>query len=169
MNDLERKAWSILFGVFQAIVDIARKTCSDEEKTDKFSQYAATVPEKLGRYDDITAGTMDGTMFVSWRYQGKAIAILQYRWGRESPVVRVYTDGRRTEAIRNRINAALRITNGWMIYSRKTGRRTRWYVVSEYIPFPSSLERLAEYMEKNYITEFSDGVSLPAPISEGAY
>ena len=159
MTSLEREAWGIFFKVFQAM-----RTGYMEGKTpDARREACLSLSGKydLGRSDKIKGTvTLDGAS-LAWVYQEHTIASLEYRWAEKFPVLVLASGGQYTEATRTRLCAALKITNGWTIHARKEGQRRQWYLTSDYLPFPTTKEKLAEYKEKQYIKTFSEGMTIP--------
>ena len=168
MTSLEREAWGIFFKVFQAM-DMARRGVDDAVCTEAFTRAIlySSIDKlgygkwRLGRDDELVCEAHATDAQLEWRYQHRTIALLTYHWKLESPLLVVYSGGQYTEATRTRLCAALKITNGWTIYARKEGQRRQWYLTSDYLPFPTTKEKLAEYKEKQYIKTFSEGMTIP--------
>lgn len=175
MTSLEREAWGIFFKVFQAMRKASLERKTTEDKVLSFicselfytnnprlsSGMPAAATWELGRYDKIVCEVYSHTVQLKWFYQYGIVANLFYDWGKDHPSLTVYSGNQYTEATRTRLCAALKITNGWTIHARKEGQRRQWYLTSDYLPFPTTKEKLAEYKEKQYIKTFSEGMPIP--------
>ena len=157
VDEVSRDAWRVLFNALEAVKGTVENMPFEDRRT-WYLRKSYKVPDiaTLSEYDNIVASTGATLVRATWFYNYHPIIEMEHRWHSSSPVLTLSSNGNRDEMTRKRLNAALRLTNGWEIYARKERGRTVWYVSSRYAPFPRSKKGLTEAIGKGHIKEFND-------------